>query len=68
MKQIYKAYWSTGNSYNMPGYEYTNLKTAIKEIKSICKGNDTGSGCRVWIDDIDGDTVYFAHVKNSRSG
>ena len=66
MKNKYYAYWSTGSSYNCPGYVYTNLRTAIKDIRVIGRGNDTGSGCRVWIDDIDGETVYSAKIKERK--
>ena len=42
----YLGYWSTGSSYNREGIEFSSLREAVKVMRSIAWGNNTGSGAR----------------------
>ena len=49
MKRIYYGCWSANNGSNWgEGYEFTNLRTALKVIKAIALGNTFEGNIGQW--------------------
>ena len=54
MKTKYLGYLGTNDgTHNRSGYEFTNLRDACKTMRAIACGNDTGSGARWYVYDVD---------------
>lgn len=68
---IYKAYFlaNGGSTYNVEPYEYTNLRTAIKEIKEIARAEHFQQTCNlttVSVCDEKGEEIYHATLNGKR--
>jgi hypothetical protein len=50
-RKEYYGFFSTGSTYNREPITENNLAKLKKTMRSIAYGNNTGNGCRWWIQD-----------------
>jgi len=47
----YYGYFDSGSTYNREPFEDTSLRRLKATMRKVAYGNNTGSGCRWWIQD-----------------